>query len=209
MGNQRAVKLADRLSGRLHLSPPAGRRVGRQGQSLLGPPACLPERAPAVTLPPLGFAGQGAAGPAAHWPAATTAEHIHHPRRLPTRRQGPAGIKCPAPRGPGQPSRPWGGVGCPAAAPSPLKTAPSHGHLGPLRTRLWGEPGCSEGQGCSRRDLPPGTQEPATATPETRGSTQTRLLGTSHLSLLGATHVTPGPAPHPGWCRAPHPPPQG
>lgn len=77
------------------------------------------------------------------------------------------------------------------------------------RNTVWG-PGCGGGQGCWRRRRPPphlplGTQEPATATPETRGSTQALRLNpeTADLSCSEANRVTPGPARHPGYCRPP------
>ena len=213
MGNQWAVKLADRLGGHLPPLPSGRRRVGRQGRSLLGPPPVSWGRGPSeVTLPPPGCAGAEAARSCCPFTRGHRSQGIPPPRQLPTRGQSPAGNKRPGPCGDHpSPTCRGGRVGCQLCSPPPrppLRTAPSHGHLGPPEHGVGAR--LRRGAGLLAEEtsphLPLGTQEPATATPETRGSTRALRLtpGTSDLSCLEVTLVTPGPAQHPGYCR--HPP---
>lgn len=169
MGNQRAVKLADRLSG--HLPPlPSGREEGGQTRpESPGPAACLPEEGPLCGRPaaPRLCGGRGQRGPAAHWPAATTHRTSITPGGSPPADRALQESSAQHPGGLTSRPRPamgkgWGASS--AAAPSPLKTAPSHGHLGPLRTRC----------GRARLQRGPGLLAEKTSRPEPRSQPQPR-----------------------------------
>ena len=196
-----------------HLSPPAGRgwadKAGVSWAHRLSPGGGAPLRSPCR---PQAVQGQGQQGPAARSPAPTAHRASLPPGGSPPAGRAPQETSAQDPADTTRPDLPRGRGGVPALqppGPSSPRAAPSHGHLGPpghgVGARL------RRGAGLLAEEpsphLPLGTQEPATATPETRGSTRVLKLtpGTSDLSCSEATRVTPGPAQHPGYCR--HPPP--
>ena len=187
-----------------HLTPLAGRRVGRRGQSLLALPRVSRGRGPsAVALPPLGCAGAG--GSEVLLPFGLRPPLTEHPspREAPHPQTGPCRNQAPSTPGADHPSLTCHGegVGCQLCGrpSSPKDSSQPWTPRAPPNT-VWESQAAAGARAARGEDLPPGTQEPATATPETRGSTQTLRLTPGDLPSLplGDDSRDPRPSPKPG-----------